>query len=169
MLTQAQVKDRLHYDPVTGIFTHNNLPKLSRHIRPGEVAGAKNSTGGGYLQVRIKCQYYSLHRLAWIYMTGSWPKAQIDHINGNPSDNRFENLRECSPLENSRNRGMASHNTSGYKGVSFCKVAIKNPWRANMKIDGKLKHLGCFRNPEEAYFEYCINVIEHHKEFANFG
>ena len=85
----------------------------------------------------------------------------VDHINGNPLDNRRENLRVCSQQENSCNRGKNSNNKSGYKGVSWNKQCEK--WRA--AINGK--HIGIFDTPEEAHQAYCEAARELHNEFAH--
>jgi hypothetical protein len=79
---------------------------------------------------------------------GSWPEDQIDHINGNKKDNRLENLRAVSNRENLRNKKIYKNNTSGTIGVSFYKS--KQGYQASIKINGKRKNLGVFKNKEEA-------------------
>ncbi len=76
----------------------------------------------------------------------------MDHINGNKLDNRRENLRECSNSENMRNRPAPSNNTSGYKGVFFCKQ--KGKYVAKIKLNYKENHLGTFSSKEEAAVAY---------------
>jgi hypothetical protein len=96
----------------------------------------------GYLSGRIHCRHYSAHRVVWALVTGSWPKAQIDHINGNTSDNRISNLREASSVENARNQKRHCTNISGRTGVHFQKAAQK--FVAYIRIDNKKHHLGYF-------------------------
>lgn len=87
-----------------------------------------------------------------------------DHINGNPLDNRKENLRICTSLQNSRNARVRIDSISGYKGVSFRKD--HQVWRARIQVDGKLIHLGHFRTPEDAARAYDEAAKEYFGEFA---
>lgn len=109
-LTQEILKDYIHYDPDTGIFrwTRQNNSRL-----PGMIAGSlsqnENSKGeyipnGGYYYLKLFGTKYGAHRIAFLYMTGGWPQYEIDHINHNRGDNRWENLRHVTPKENSGNR-----------------------------------------------------------------
>jgi hypothetical protein len=93
------------------------------------------------------------------------PKGMVtDHINGDPLDNRKENLRICTAAENQRNRGANKNNTSGFKGVSWSKR--DKIWRAGIGHDGKDIKLGCFEDKEEAARAYDRKAIELHGEFA---
>jgi hypothetical protein len=103
-LTQVYLQHLLHYDSLTGIWTWRN-PLLRSKMRPGDVAGSIDSNGRRKL--RIHSGYYYSARLAWLYMTGQWPKDQIDHKNRIVSDDRWENLREATQSQNSFNRGWA--------------------------------------------------------------
>lgn len=91
----------------------------------------------------------------------------VDHINGDPLDNRRSNLRLATASQNLHNIGRSSANTSGYKGVSWDRRRKK--WRARIKKDGKEKHLGLFDTPEEAFEAYCKAGPEYHGEFFNPG
>ena len=110
-----------------------------------------------------------MHR--WILGIDGVKGVQVDHINGNGLDNRRSNLRIASQSENLRNRKMASHNRSGFKGVYFAKQAwaVSKPWRAQIKVNGRKLSLGYFLTPEEAYEAYKEAAIQHHGQFANFG
>ena len=159
MLTQLELKELLHYCPETGIFTRISSP---RKRRIGVIKTCSNN-GDGYFQIFLLGNMYLAHRLAWLYTNGSWPKAQIDHINMDRIDNRLSNLREATYVENQRNRGVRRDNMSGFKGVSFHKPMEK--WRAQICINSKPKYLGFFTSPElasEAY-EAAAKVI--HGEF----
>jgi hypothetical protein len=148
MINQEELKRNLSYDPNTGLFTR--LIVHCNRVKVGSVAGT--NTTRGYVDIRLYGKLYKAHRLAWLYITGKWPQAQIDHINGIKTDNRWENLREATPQENLRNLGIRSRNTSGFKGVSFCKRS--NKWRASASVDNKYKHLGFYETAELASEAY---------------
>lgn len=167
MLTQANIKEILHYCHETGVFTWIRKSKLKHNASIGNVAGYRHHTG--YRLIGINNKQYSSHRLAWLYMTGEWPVVFIDHINGIKDDNSFLNLRLANRVENSRNRGAQASNTSGYKGVTWNKAAQK--WQAQIGIGGskKLKYLGLFDNPKIAHKKYCKAALVLHGEFSNTG
>jgi hypothetical protein len=112
----------------------------------GSVAGCIKSDG--YRRIRIDSIAYMAHRLAWLYVHGEEPSEEIDHINGQRSDNRFANLRAASRLENSKNTSICSHNTSGTMGVSY--RAVHDRWRAYVKVNGKQIDLGEFKFKADA-------------------
>lgn len=103
-LTADFVRHLLHYDPMTGVWTWMN-PLPHSKVRPGDIAGRIKSDGRR--QLRIASGFYYSSRLAWLYMTGTWPTDQIDHVNRLKSDDRWGNLREASQSQNSFNRGWA--------------------------------------------------------------
>lgn len=88
------------------------------------------------------------HRVAWALYYGEWPKGQIDHINGDRSDNRIVNLRVVTPLENRRNQRLSRRNSSGFHGVSWC--ATRGKWRATINVEGSCVVLGRFTSKDEA-------------------
>ncbi|AXF66107.1 HNH endonuclease [Leclercia sp. W17] len=160
-LTLDRLKELLSYDPQTGIFTWISPPKNYR--RPvGSAAGYLTSLG--YIQIGIDCGNYSAHRLAWMYMHGEFPEMGIDHINGNPADNRIENLRAVTHQQNMWNRRVQKNNSSGYPGVYFNKSA--NKWRACIRVKGKRIHLGYFKSAKEAHDKYVEASKEHHSQYA---
>ena len=91
-------------------------------------------------------------------------KLVVDHINGNPLDNRRTNLRVCTNAENMRNRGKNKNNTSGFKGVTYFKFA--KLWKAQIKVDRKGVFLGYFKTPEAAHQAYCEAAAKYHGDFA---
>jgi hypothetical protein len=111
-LTAARLRELLHYDPETGIFTWvHGTRKSPAGSRAGYVMKGKNL---GYRAINLEgCCYYE-HRLAWLYMTGAWPQHQIDHDNHARTDNRWSNLFDRTPKENVANRpGKPSHGPDG--------------------------------------------------------
>ena len=153
MISQEYLKERLHYDPATGVFTwkprENNI-KAWNERRAGTEAGNVNTHKSGYTAVSIRINYksYLASRLAWLYMTGAWPNECIDHINHDSTDNRFANLREATRRENSRNQSKARDNTSGITGVYWHKPRCK--WYVRIKAGGKHLYGGLFESLEDA-------------------
>jgi len=91
----------------------------------------------------------------------------VDHIDGNPLNNRRSNLRICTHQENIMNQKKHKRNTSGYKGVSF--VKSRNKFQAKIMSNGKRIHLGLFDDPQKAYEKYCSEARKLHGEFFNSG
>jgi hypothetical protein len=119
----------------------------------------------GYVGVYYKGKYYFAHRIIWEMLRQDIPgDLVIDHIDGDRSNNRIENLRLCTFRENHYNRKIPSHNKSGFKGVSWHKQ--KQKWVAQIKIEGRNKFLGFFDDPLEAYGAYCEKAIEYYGEYA---
>jgi len=158
MLTQARLKEVLHYDADSGIFRWKT--STNRRIKALQVAGCIR--GDGYMLIGIDRKFYLAHRLAWLYVHGSWPVDQIDHISGCRTDNRICNLREATGAENMQNhRNPPSSNKSGFLGVSL-RLELKK-YQACIKIMGKNKHLGLFDTPEQAHEAYLKAKRSHHK------
>lgn len=144
MVTADQVREFINYDPETGIFTWKKKP--NRKIRIGDIAGFVN--GLGYSRIHVLGKTYQGHRLAWLIMTGDFPKYGIDHINGIRDDNRWINLRDVPQVDNGRNQKRKSTNTSGITGVSWWEKRKK--WQAYIKVDGIRIHLGLFSDFDTA-------------------
>jgi hypothetical protein len=157
MITQEYLKEILTYDEETGIFKWN----VSRcNVKIGSTAGKTRKDG--YVVIGIDKKHYLSHRLAWVYKYGEFPKRFLDHIDGNPSNNKISNLREANDSENAFNTKIRNDNTSGYKGVDFLKS--NNKYRARLRINKKEIHLGLFDDLElaqlvvsEARLKYCKN------------
>lgn len=147
-LTAKQLRELLHYDPETGIFTW--LVRRGCALA-GDVAG--NLTKAGYIQIYVNNIQYKAHRLAWLYVYESFPEKFIDHINGKRSDNKIVNLRNVTNAENVQNlRHARSDNGSGLQGVG--KNGRGKKWRATITILGKKKFLGNFHTKELAHQAY---------------
>ena len=142
-LTQARLKELLHYDPETGVFTN----KTNR----GKKAYAQEEAGGvsdprGYRTICIDNNNHGAHRLAFLYMIGRFPDDQVDHIDGVTSNNRFINLRQATNCENAKNRRIQVNSTSGFVGVNW----YHGKWRVRIRSDGEAKYLGSFENLSDA-------------------
>lgn len=148
MITQEELKEHLHYDPETGVFTW--LKPTSNRVKKGSIA--RNKDKAGYRIISIKCQQYKAHRLAWLYVYGEFPAGILDHINRVKSDNRISNLREASKAENAVNTGIRKNNTTGYTGVRRnmgCRT-----FSAYVCLNYKNIYLGSFATAEEASLAY---------------
>lgn len=143
-LNQGLLKENLSYDLETGVFTRRI--SNTNFVKVGSVAGWVRRDG--YIEIKVNGRPYLAHRLAWLYMTGSWPADEIDHIDGNPGNNRFHNLRSVDHKENGRNQKMPCNNTSGIVGIHWFKPRQK--WQARITLDGKRIYLGYFDSLEEA-------------------
>jgi len=159
LIDVKDISKHLNYDSKTGIFTWKVKTKTSD---VGDIAG--NANWRGYVSIWINGTSYYAHRLAWALRYKSWPICDIDHINENKSDNRICNLREASRSENMFNRGRNKNNTSGIKGVVFCKST--NKWRAQIMVDRKSVNIGRFHTKEEAASAYIMKAREIRGEFA---
>lgn len=145
LVTQERLKEVLLYDPETGEF----IWRVSRgKVRAGDLAGSQNKDG--YRLIGVDRRLYAAHRIAWMYVKGCWPAKWLDHRDGDPSNNRFENLRAATPAENSQNFGRNKNNSTGYAGVS----PLNGKWRAQITASGVPHFLGTFDTPEEAHAEY---------------
>lgn len=149
MLTQARLKELLHYNPETGLFTR---VKALQKGKIGSIAGYDRLNS--YVKIGLDRKYYMAHRLAWFYMTGKWPNSLIDHINGIKNDNRWANLREATSQQNNWNKKVSRLNRTGLKGVYL----IRNKYRVYIC-------LGSFSNKEEAKAAYNKAAEKLHGEF----
>lgn len=113
-ITQKKLKEFLYYNPETGDFFWNKTISNSRGR--GKRAGSW-SKSDGYLYITVFKHRTTAQRWAWFYMEGFWPEHEIDHINRDPSDNRWINLRHITHKCNSRNTKTRVDNNTGVPGV----------------------------------------------------
>jgi hypothetical protein len=145
-ITQERLREVLDYDPDTGIFVWK--VQLSSRGVVGTVAGCYCKRDG-YIRISVDGYFCLAHRLAWFYVTGEWPKGQIDHKWGERSNNRIADIRDATHSQNQQNRhGPQRNNTSGYSGVGWQKRDKR--WRARIKVNGKEIVVGYFLSKEEA-------------------
>lgn len=146
--TETEVAGALRYDQETGVLVWRERPSSafpseatakswnSKHAnKPAFTAPLAT----GHLTGRYGGKTYLSHRVIWLIMTGEWPDGCIDHINGDPSDNRWQNLRCVSHAENCRNQKRRTTNTSGKSGVCWDKRSKR--WRVRVST----KHIGDYR------------------------
>jgi hypothetical protein len=145
-MTPDQLRQILSYDAEAGRFFW--LVDLGRAARVGVEANQADK-GDGYRRIKINGKHYAAHRLALCLAHGAWPAQDVDHINGDRSDNRLANLREVSHKVNMQNqRKPRADNPAKLLGVGWHKAS--QAWRARITIDGKQTHLGLFKTAEEA-------------------
>lgn len=161
-LTAERLREVLHYDPETGIFTWK--VSLAPRGPVGAVAGCSRSGRRQYVVIRIDGELFLAQRLAWLYMTDIWPTDKVDHKDNDASNNRWSNLREATNAQNCFNQGKRSVNSSGFKGVTLFKR--DRVWTAQITVSGKNHYLGRFQTPEEAHAAYCEAAERLHGEFA---
>ena len=149
-LTVERLKELAIYDPETGVFVRCCIGGRHRNLQPGTALGTVNRKLG-YVMTTIDKQPVYMHRLAYLYMTGEWPAGEIDHINGNRTDNRWTNLRVVSRTTNMENlRGATGHSKSGVLGVS----EKRGKWSARIKVQRKQLSLGTYETAQLAHEAY---------------
>ena len=156
-ISAVELRKLLHYDPKTGAFTWR---QRRNGVKPDRSAGFVGSHG--YVSIHIGKKGYQAHRLAWLYLTGTFPARQIDHRDLDRTNNRWDNLREAEPFQNCANRRVRADSSTGIKGIR----AKGNKWRAFLSIKGKKRGLGYFDTPEEAHQAYIAAARQAHEQFA---
>lgn len=155
MITAEKLRAIMQYDAGTGVFQY----RIGQRV--GGIAGSFSHRG--YRKVCIDGRNYYEHRLAWLYMTGEWPHAQIDHKDMNTLNNRWQNLRYAIASQNHGNSHRRVNNTSGFKGVSWSRR--NSAWIAQITRHGVHACLGIFTSREEAFAAYCVAARDHFGEF----
>lgn len=143
MLTQKELKENLHYNPDTGIFTWIKSAKGRNLISS---AGTLDKSTG-YIRINIFGKVYYAHRLAFLYIKGYIPE-EVDHQNHIRNDNWWNNLKQSSRKENCKNLKINCKNRSGQIGVRWNKHCMK--WIARINVNKKEHHLGVFINKVDA-------------------
>jgi hypothetical protein len=165
----ALLHDYFSYDPETGEL---RWKQSAGKAKAGDIAGHLQKTRSRpnsplkerYI-VGFNRRLLFVHRLIWAYQTGAWPTNQIDHINRDPSDNRWCNLREATHAENNWNR-KGQRAASGYKGVYWRKKDRK--WISTIMANGTTYYLGRFDSKEEASEAHIQAAESIHREFSSY-
>lgn len=160
LITHNDLKQLLHYQFDTGIFTWIKSPRAN--VMAGSEAGFINTSG--YRQIQINRKTYMASRLAWLYMYEQWPIKEIDHINRLALDNRIINLRLANRSENCHHTKIRKDNTSGYKGVLWAKNM--NKWRVDISINKSRITLGYFKHKAYAALRYNLAATYFFGDFA---
>jgi hypothetical protein len=167
MITQTRLKELFNYDPLTGVLT--NRIARSNNNKVGDTAGSldlsHHGRSNGYWRVSVDGKRHYSHRLIWLIAYGNAVDSglEIDHINGDTSDNRLSNLRLSTPSENGQNQQMRTNNKSGYKGV--CWESSREKWLATCQINGKNHRIGRFDSKADAIAAHSSFAEAHQKEF----
>ena len=155
------LRELLSYDPSGALYW-----RVTRgSVKAGSLAGCKDRNG--YWVVRIDRRNFLAHRLAWQLHHSESPPRYIDHINGNPSDFRMENLRPATASQNLANSRKQANTKSGIKGVN--PVSKCNSWCAQIVHQGRRHWIGSFRTKEAAGEAYLAKAKELFGGFANSG
>lgn len=158
MISAKKLRSILRYDRETGAFTW--LVQSSSKTPVGSMAGSRRKDGR--VQINIEQRLYFAHRLAWLWVTGRWPAAMIDHVNCDPSDNRWDNLREATDRQNKANMRTSRNSVLGVKGVRF----HDGKYEAHITVDYKQLYLGRFDTAEQAQRRYFEEAKRRHGPFA---
>lgn len=148
MLTAEELRERLDYDPETGVFTWRVKPRQKKIL-----GYAGHLSKAGYIYISVRKKTYAAHRLAWLHTYGYWPRKEIDHINRVRSDNRIANLREATRAENCANR---KKRPTRYRlnGVFL----VGRRFGARVYVDGIPAYLGVYDTEIEAHAAYTTAV-----------
>lgn len=158
-----EIREYINYNPDTGVFTWRK--DHSTRMKKGKIVG--NVQWDGYYRVGFKGIPYYGHRVAWFLTYGVQPEHEIDHINGDRSDNRLDNLRAAKRKQNTYNTPVRKDSRTQVKGVHFRRDTGK--YRAHCRVDGIVHWLGNFDKIEEAAEAVRKFREENHKEFHNHG
>jgi hypothetical protein len=133
----STLRERLIYDPVTGHFTWKCSGLTKRNFWGKRAGGLQN----GYRVIKLEGKNVLAHRIAFAMQNGEWPEGPIDHIDGDPDNNSWENLRQVTLSEN-------QHNRKSSKNICWSKSAQK--WVVYFKVNGQNRHIGSFSSKTEA-------------------
>ena len=168
-LTAKRIRELFTYDPNEGLLKWKNDAGRYGRIISGTVAGRVHPEG--YRYVTVDGKHYRGSRIVWVYITGEWPEHQIDHRDNNPSNDKWENLREATGSQNKANCRKYKAETASchLKGVQAVQKKRSIRYRAIATKDGQRFHLGYFDTPEEAHAAYLKASDALHGEFASDG
>jgi hypothetical protein len=148
-LSKSELCAVLSYDSTTGIFVW--IKSLSNVVKVGSIAGKIGKDGRRDICVARKI--YKAHRLAWLYVYGVWPTNVIDHIDGDNGNNRIDNLRDVVQSTNMQNMRKARMDSKSQSLGVHC-IKSSGKFRAQLKVDGMTRHIGCFDSKDDAHAAY---------------
>lgn len=165
---------KIDKDNIKLFFTYNSRTGVFKRIAKLSWKGniiqcdpfEPQSTSHGYKTVNIFRTPIQVHRLIFLYMTGKFPKNDVDHINGDRLDNRWRNLREVTRIENLHNVGLRRDNSTGHQGIS--KRSDTGRYHAYINVNGKRYNLGYFKNITDA-ISARKTALKEHKFHSNHG
>jgi HNH endonuclease/AP2 domain len=160
--TAQLIKTYLGYDEHSPSGLRWIAPR--KKVRVGDAAGFRMANG--YWRVGIGLKSMLTHRVVFWLHNGFLPEC-VDHADGNPQNNKIENLRAASKLLNNHNQRIKPNNTSGVKGVYLHKASGK--WMARIWNNYKRMYIGTYDTLQEAERAIVSKRNELHKEFANHG
>ena len=155
---RERVIELFEYDPDTGVFKN----RISRGRAKAE-ARAGSETGHGYRKIVVDYKKHYEHHLAWLIVHGVWPEGEMDHADGNRSNNAIGNLRLATRSQNRFNSCWAT-GQSGLRGAYLDKRIQK--WYSKIEVDGRVVWLGHYKTSAEAHAAYCRAVDEFAGEYA---
>lgn len=161
MISLATARELFAYDPATGIIRWRK--RGSGHWDTSVPAGNADNR---YVWIKHQGKLRAGHKIAWLLTYGEWPDHQIDHIDGNTTNNRISNLRRTTIAENCQNRRLRRDNVAGAKGVQ---ERPNGKWRARIWLDGRSINLGHFDTKDAAHAAYREAATKHFGEFARFA
>ncbi|MCC4260797.1 HNH endonuclease [Pseudomonas aestusnigri] len=159
-LSAERLRHLLTYRPESGCFFWNvesrsGFKQSAINHMPGDEAGTLRKSDGRIV-IRVDGRTYLRYRLAWLWVTGKWPTREIDHMDGDPSNDRISNLREVSRVLNQQNirSPVKTKKSSQFLGVFANKPGRAAPWRAAIQDRGRQIYLGAFMTEMEAHEAY---------------
>jgi len=160
LLEQSQVLKLFEYKDGFLYCKEKTNPK-SNKLQIGERVGSL--TASNYFRTKINYKEQFVHKIIFLMHYGYTPKI-VDHIDGDTTNNKIENLRAATISQNQHNRSKQKNNTSGFKNVSWCKRTKK--WQVNLAVNGKSIGFGRFDDIELADLVAKEVRDKYHKEFA---
>lgn len=157
MIAPKEIQELLIYFPESGLFKWKDP---SKKLNKDLFAGCESN---GYRQVTIHRRKYNAHRVAWAWMTGEWPKHEIDHINGVRDDNRWSNLQHVTRFENQQNQHALHADRKHGKLRGACRCKFTGRWQAHIVANGKQFNLGRYDTEIEAHQAYLAAKLRLHK------
>lgn len=158
MITRESLMRVMNYTQETGAFTWVMPPKNHGRLKAAE-AGSRTT---GYVLIKLDGRKYKAHRLAWLFVHGDWPNGEIDHINGNPFDNRISNLRIATSAQNQANR-RRNENKQYPKGV---RILPSGRFNARITVSKRLINIGVYETAADASTAYLKAATDYYGEFA---